>query len=133
MELVSFIFVFDVFSLEFSVFFHLSNSLAVFFLNRNDLLLAVFNFIELLLHASLVSLLLGLDLLLMLAFLHVHFILEDLTALVLTSLQLLEERRVFKHLRAVFITFHLHFSLLLIEQVFALVGVVSISFSLVFH
>jgi hypothetical protein len=90
MHLVRFIFGFDVLSLEVSVFFHLSNSLAVFLLNRNDLLLAVFDFIKLLLHAGLVSLLLGLDLLLMLASFHVHFILEDLTALVLTSLQLLE-------------------------------------------
>jgi hypothetical protein len=59
--------------------------------------------------------LLSLNLLFVLAALHVHFILEDLAALVFTCLKLLEQRCVFKHLGTVFVTLLLHFYLLSVK------------------
>lgn len=97
MGLVRLVLLFDVFSLELGILLHLSDGFCVFLLNGNDLLLTVFNFVQLLFHAGLMGLFLSLNFLLVLASFHLHFILEDLTALVFASLQLLEERSVFKH------------------------------------
>ena len=115
MDLVRFVFSLDILSLEFSVFDHLSDGLSILLLDGEDLLLAVFNLVKLLFHAGLVLLLLGLNFLLMLATLHVHLIIEDLAALVFTSLKLLEEGRVFQHFGTVFVTLLLHLRLLLIK------------------
>jgi hypothetical protein len=91
---------------------------------------AVLYLIVLLLHASLVSFLLLLNSGFMLTSLTIHLHLEDLSALVFTSLQLLEEGSVFKHFRAVLIPLHFHFCLLIIEKFFALVGVIGLYLTL---
>ena len=98
MSLVSKVLGFDIRSLKFSILVHLSDGLSILFLDSHNLLLAVLNLVEFLLHAGLVLLLLGLHFLLMLTTLHVHLILEDFASLVFTCLELLEKRSVLKHL-----------------------------------
>jgi len=133
MNLIGIVLSSDVIILELGVLYHLLDSLVVLAFNCLDLLSTVFDLVELLLHAGLVGFLLALNSTFMLTPLSIHLKLEHLSALILTSLELLEEGSVFKHFGAVFVTLPLHFNLLFIKEVLAFVSIVGVSFALMLH